>query len=453
MTNLDGLKALAWSRALLARTQSALSRSDTLRRFVSLASWTLISFALEKTAMIVVVFVLARVLGAEDYGRLTLAQGLVNSLQIFVILGMGSVLGRYIPAMLEEGFQRAAEIVSLCALVVLGSSTVFTIAALAAGHSVATSILTLPAGSTLPYWLLAWIVLSVATNVLLTVMLSFEKGRDLGLVSLMAAGLSVTVVPALAVNWGLHGAVTGLALIEAAKLVATATLYWKFLNNAGVRVLTPPNRSDLPLLVSFGLPVFLASALWAPTIWLAQFIIKTLAPDGLVAVGAFGLTNTILGAVILVSSLTNRAALPILSSLQARGAFVELRRTSWFMTLAQVGAASAIALPLAIAAPFVMSMAGPDFAARWPVLLIMIATGIVIAGQTSLGNYLLVQDRTYFLLMTILPWAGVLIGAAVLYASHGAYALAWGLLIASIIRTGLFYWGWLRRPANRTREV
>lgn len=452
MTNTPRLNASAWSREILERAQSALSHSDTLRRFVNLASWALISFALDKAAMLAIIFVLARILGTEDYGRLTLAQGLVNSLQVFIILGMGSVLGRYIPAMLEEGVQRAIELINLCATVVLGTTALFTIAAIAAGKSLTISILGLSAGSQLPYWLLVWVILTVATNFLLTVMLSFERGRALGFVSLLGAGLSVLVVPAMAAASGLQGAVTALVMIETAKLIALAVLYSKLVNDAGTRIFNPPSRADLPLLVSFGLPVFLQSALWAPTIWLAQLTIKTLAPGGLAAVGVFGLANNVLGAVVLVSSLTNRAALPILSSLQARGSFAELRRTSWLMTLSQIASATAVGLPLAMMAPFIMSQAGPSFAPHWPMLLIMIVAGIVIAGQTSLGNYLLVKDRPYFLLMTILPWGGVLIGAAVLFAPQGAYALAWGLLAASVIRTGLFFWGWTIRPANRTVE-
>lgn len=448
MTNLDRPKAPSRSLAALERVQSTLGRSDTLRRFASLASWTLISFALEKAAMLVIIFALARIIGAEDYGRLTLAQGLVNSLQIFIILGMGSVLARYVPAMLEESAQRAIELISLCATVVLGTTAIFAIAALVAGKALTISILGLSAGSQLPYCILAWVILTVATNLLLTVMLSFERGRALGLVSLLGAGLSVLAIPAAAAVWGLEGAITALATIEMAKLIVLAASYSKLVKNAGARILTVPNPADLPLLLRFGLPVFLQSALWAPTIWLAQFTIKTLAPDGLVTVGVFGLANNILGAVVLVSSLTNRASLPILSSLQARGSFAELRRTSWLMTLAQIAAAAAVGLPLAIAAPFIMSQAGPGFAPHWPVLLIMIATGIVIAGQTSLGNYLLVKDRPYFLLMTILPWGAILIGAAVLFASNGAYALAWGLLAASVIRTSLFFWGWLTFPAT-----
>lgn len=406
------------------------------------------SFALEKGAMVVVVFLLARALGAEDYGRLTLAQGLVNTLQIFIVLGAGSVLGRYIPAMRQQSVERAVEIINLCAVVILGTTAVFTLAALAWARPIAVGVLDLAVSSPIPYWMLAWVVLSAVNSLLLIVMLSFEKGLILGLVALLSAVVSIAAVPALAIGFGVGGAVAGLVIVEMAKLAALVVVYIRFIKMAGVRVLTPVRRTDLPLLLSFGLPVFLQSALWMPTIWLAQFIVKIQAPEGLVAVGVFGFANNLLGVVITISGLTNRAAMPLLSSLQARGEFIKLRRVSWLMSLGQAGAAVVVGLPLALAAPLIMSRAGPGFAAHWPVLPIMVAAGVVIAGQTSLGNYLLVKDRPYFLLATILPWGVIIVGAATIFAPFGAQALAWGLLAASIMRTALFFWGWYSPPTR-----
>lgn len=439
MINLDNLKVPAWSRQILRRARSALSVSDTLRRFVSLASWSLISFALDKAAMLIIVFMLARILEAADYGRLTLAQGLVNSLQIFIVLGMGSILGRYIPAMLEEGVQRAIEIINLCATIVFGTTAVFAVAALASARIVAVDVLDVPTTSFIPYWMLIWIVLTALNSLLLTVMLSFEKGQALGLVSLLGAALSIAAVPAMAASMGVEGAIGGMVAIEAAKLIALSALYARLIKGTGVPILTPPRRSDLPLLYKFGLPVFLLSALWMPTIWISQFIVKNLAPNGLAAVGVFGFANNVLGAVILVSSLTNRAALPVLSSLHAQGRFAELRRMSLMMALGQLAAAAVIGLPLMLAAPFIMTLAGPTFASDWPVLVIMIATGIVIAGQTALGNYLLVQGRVYLLLGTMAIWTTVVLSTATLLGDQGAYALAWALLIGTIVRIALIW--------------
>jgi len=424
--------------------RSKLASSDIANRFVKLVSWTMIAFALDKAAALILVFLLARILGAADYGRLTLAQGLVNTAQIFVVLGAGPMLARYIPAMRQENLRRAVEVINLCSIVVVGASVAFTITSLLGAPYIARIVLNLSPTSNLPYLMMMWVLLTAANGLLLTIMLSFEKGRIMGLVSLITSLMSIAAVPTFALNAGLPGAMATLVVVEVAKVLLLLRLYIKFLNEHNVSIFTPARRDDMPLLWQFGLPVFLNTALWAPTIWLAQFIVKTHAPDGLVAVGVFGFANNLLGAVILFSGLTNRAALPIQSSLHAQGAHQDLRRVSRLLALGQIGAAAIIALPTAVLAPFIMAAAGDEFVSYWPVLIVMISVGVILAGQNALYNYLLVKQGPTFALITLVPWAAIMIGAAVIYAAHGPYALAWGLFVASIVRTGLFLWAWQR---------
>ena len=269
--------------ATRSRFRSALSRSDTLRRLVSLTSWTLVSFALDKGATVMVVLLLARVLGVEDFGRLTLAQGMVITLQIFVVMGAGPVLGRYIPAMRKEGFRRAVEIINLCGFVVLGAATAFVIITLALGRSAVLAALDLTSASPLPGWIMPWVVLSAGVNLMMTVLLSLERGRALGLVSFVGAAVSIAAIPFLALSFGLAGAVAGLVAVEALKLTALFLLYIRLVLAEGAPLLARPRPADLPLLFRFGVPVFLTSALWAPTMWLAQLVVSTRSPSGLVS--------------------------------------------------------------------------------------------------------------------------------------------------------------------------
>lgn len=76
---------------------------------------------------------------------------MVNTAQIFVVLGAGTIWAQHIPAILEESFRRAVEIVNLCALLILGTASLFILAVIA-GHSViAVDVLGLPAASPIAY--------------------------------------------------------------------------------------------------------------------------------------------------------------------------------------------------------------------------------------------------------------------------------------------------------------
>jgi O-antigen/teichoic acid export membrane protein len=408
----------------------------------------MVAFALDKVAMLVIVFMLARILGGADYGRLSLAQGLVNSVQIFVVLGTGTVLARYIPAMRAESVRRAVEIINLCVIMMAGTAVLFAIVGLWKAPLVATRILDLSASSVVPYMLVAWILMTALTNLLLTIMQSFERGSAIGLVSLVAALLAIVIVPLFAMDLGLIGVIVALIAVEVVKGGLLLILYVRLLNEYGVAIMTPAQRADVSLLWRFGLPAFLNSALWGPTIWLALFTMKMRMPDGLTAVGVFGFSNNVLGAVILISSLANRAALPIQASMHAMRQWDQLRRFTWRLMLGQAGVASMIALMIGVASPIIMQRAGADFANHWPVLVIMVTSGVIMSGQNALGNYLLVIDRTYFIVFSLLPWAAIIIAAAFFFAPFGAQALAGGLLVATVIRSALFLWGWLQFPVS-----
>ena len=411
--------------------------SDSFGRFLRLASWSMIAFALEKGTQTAVMTLLAKVLGAADYGRLTLAQGMVNTAQIFVVLGAGTILARYIPAMLEESFQRAVEIVNLCALLIFGTASLFVFVAMAGHSTIAIGVLGLPPSSPIIYWIIAWVLCTAINGLLLTIMLSFEEGRVVGIVSLAFALALIIAVPLMTLTWGFHGSVIALAATSGLKALLLMRFYRRLLASRGVSILSPARRTDLPLLVSFGLPVFLSSALWAPTMWLAQIILKQYSPLGLASVGVFGFANNIFGLVILLSSITNRAAFPILSSLKARGDDRELRKFVVSMLSVQIVAAVAMGVPIAIFAPRLMAMMGPEFSGEAAVLVVMIVAGIFVSGQQPLINLLLVNDMALTNLAAMAIWSLSLLSIAATLVGMGALGIAYSVLAAAVIK-GIF---------------
>lgn len=424
-------------RILPYPVRSWIARSETLRRFLKIASWTMIAFALDKAAQTVVIVFLANVLGAADYGRLTLTQGFVNSTQLFIVLGASSVLARYIPAMLEESFARAVEIINLCALTILSTAGVLTLAGIAGAPFLATFVLELPASSPIPYWIVAWILLTAVNGLLLTIMLSFEKGRAMGEVSLIGALISIVAVPLSAMHAGFYGAAIALVAVEAAKATLLIVHYLRLLSAEGVSPLTPARRSDAPLLLTFGIPVFLSSALWAPTMWLAQIMLKQFSPGGLASVGVFGFCNNVLGIVILFSTITNRASLPIMSSLKTRGDHGAVRKFTASIVSIQMLSALVVGLPLVIFSPYIMSQFGPEFFSERLALVVMVTAGVFISGQQPLVNVLLINDRPITNLAGMAAWSMSLLVITYLTVEIGALAVAYAVLASSILR-GLF---------------
>jgi len=397
----------------------------------------MIAFIFDKGAQSIAILLLAKVLGAADYGRLTLAQGMVNAVQIFVVLGAGTIIARYIPALLKISFRRAVEVINLCFLVIFMTGVLFAISGILTAGEIAVSILDLPASSAIPYWVLLWTLLTALNGLFLTIMLSFENGRAAGIVSLASAVLMLIIIPISTDKYGFYGAVVGLTLTAAIRMTLFLSFYIQLLRSHGVALRVSPLRSDIPLLLSFGLPVFLSSAIWAPTMWLCQIVLKEFSPGGLASVGLFGFCNNILGLIILISSITNRASFPILSSLAAKGDGGEARKFATSILLVQVAAAVAVSVPVIIFAPHIMEMMGGQFAGGELVLIVMVISGLILAGQQPLVNLLLVHDKAFTNLVGMSIWSVVLLGCSLVFVPIGALGVALAVLSAATIK-GLF---------------
>lgn len=417
-----------------SRLNNLLGGSAIVRRIASLSAWTLVSFAIEKGASIAVILLVARFLGAEDFGRLVLAQGLVNTLQIVVVLGAGPVFTRYVPVLRQTSFDRATELISLC-FAIAGVMSVLLIGFMSTlGGAWVLDVLD-ARDAALPGIIAIWAVLGAGTHLAATVATSFERGRSLGLIATLGAAASVIVVPVSAQTYGLVGALAALASVELMKLTCLLISQAALAKREGGSLWRRPRSSDLSLLSNFGVIAFLTSAIWPVTMWLCPLIFKDQVPDGLAHVAAFGFANTVLGSVLLVSMLTNRAAMPILASLSGQKSGIELRRISGGLTLLQFGAAICVSLPIALLAPWIMGLAGDGLSSQWPVLLVMIVAGVVMSTHTSMGNYLLVTDGERANLVSIALWSAVVLAVAWLCGDFGALGGATAILAGSVVRT------------------
>jgi len=257
------------------------------------------------------------------------------------------------------------------------------------------------------------------------------------IVSLAVAISTIAIVPLSAAKWGLHGAIITFTLTSLLRTILFVEFYFKLLRSHSVSAWIAPSRGDLPLLFSFGLPVFLSSAIWAPTMWLAQLILKEYSPDGLISVGLFGFCNNILGLVILISSITNRAALPIMSSLKTQGNRGAERQFIIPVIIIQIAASLLIAAPVVIFSSTVLSIMGGEFVGGESVLIVMAAAGIVISGQQPLINMLLVNDMALTNLMGMSIWAVILLGLTTIFVHMGALGVAYAVLASAIVK-GIF---------------
>ena len=132
-------------------------------------------------------------------------------------------------------------------------------------------------------------------------------------------------------------------------------------------------------LLAFGLPRTLSSALEQSTIWFDVVLVGVIA--GAAAAGVYGATSRFVAAGVVVLTALRVVVAPRFSALLAEGRTEELRElyrvtASWILLFG-----SPIYIVLAVFAPTVLSLLGPDFVeGRWAMVVLSVGALFVLAG-------------------------------------------------------------------------
>lgn len=406
-----------------------------IKRIATLAGWSMIAIATEKLASTTAMMLTARTLGAAEFGRFSLTYGLINSAQVFILLGSGPLLSRYIPNAWSAGPSRASSFVNMVLALVASACAVTIAVGAAGGYSLVGQTLGVSQDSNLPQALSVWLIATALSGVMQSTLIALEKGKQLASTALGYGVSTCVIVPLAAAQGGMIAAALSLIVLEMSRATVLLAIYGAAIISRGGKIRSRIRSEDMADLIRFAPPVFLMSALWYPTIWFSQMlVVKHGTTNAMETIGTFSIANTALGAIMVVSTLVNRAALPILSSLREDAPDVDIKKASWSLAIAQGAATLLVGLPIAAMAPWIMSWMGPSYFSGWPVIIIMVANAVVLSTQTALANYLLVAEKPYIALSTMLPWALFILMGAYLFPQHGAYTIAVGMLVANLVR-------------------
>ncbi|SRR6266699_746309 len=415
-------------------------------------SWNLAAAATTQGSTFLAAVILTHMLGVEAFGRYVVGQSTVVALGSLFGLGLGFVANALLARHVSADPLRTARIHRFC-------FTVASISGLAGGllvsggfawiaehlfHDSHVKTEILLAGIALPFS-----VVSIYQTGALAGLAAFRPLAAtalIGAVSLLA-GASVGAFVA-----GPTGALVGL-------LFSLSLRAWVGNGILRTRVLalslTPADfRSTWPEVRGFALPTVLSGLTMMSALWLSNAILTSHTDTR--SLGVFSSAFLIKTAVTFVPLQFGSVLLSRLSALSAKGDLSAWRRTHIGVLLTGVGIAAALAVPLALAAPFVMSLFGPGFKEgaqllRWLMLCAVVesAATLIYYGFPGRGPFWKAA------LAYSVPKDLVLLGSALfLVRQFGSLGLAWahsaswayGLLAVGILNL-------LDRPHQKLMEA
>lgn len=418
-----------------------LGRPD-VTRFLSLSGWTVLSFSIYRVTQITLLILLAHRVPTNVYGQLIITQGMIALCESFIISGVGPYLSKYLPAGMIVSKARVSQIstVAIVIVTILMSAVLLFIPIL---HDIyARNVVNTDVSTAAFAALIGWIIATSISNLLTVTLTALERAASISVASVGASLFGIAVIPWVNEGGTLQTLLFSYALMELLRAALIVISYCLHLSREGIRLFTWPAKEDALAFMGLGGSTLATAVLYTGTFWAGQLFLKHGSPNGSVEVGILGYAYSYMSAILLLGALTNQAALPIMAGFYAKGQSKRLKKWSFNLAWIQFAFSAVLSMPIIFYSDGIMGLMKAEYAEKYPILVTLIFSGIVISMQNCLGNYLLIVGRQNFLLLSLVIWSLVFLAGLGLGAERGAIAFAESLAVASVLRTLLIGVRW-----------
>jgi O-antigen/teichoic acid export membrane protein len=352
----------------------------------------------------------ARVLGPQDFGRLTGLQAIVAIGAAISGLGVAVIAPRTIAQLRIVDPQEARRVAgSLLAMTVGGGCLVALLSVLVGGSVLATVQV-----QGLVVATVGLAVASALSATLTSVLYGLEATGDVAVANVARGILTMIAVVTQAAN-GLSAVVVALLVVEVAVMVVTGALLARPRDGARFLVRFRLERRDLRMLWQLGMPALIGSAAVLPSMWLGQALLSS-QPGGLHALGLFGLAYRFYLVILFVPAAITPLVLPALARTLAEqrssGTYRRLLRANLALN---VGLAAVLALVVAGSAPVLAGLGGSDYAGARPIIVVLAIAALAAGLNNVLGQAAISLGRIRAWLLSDLVLAvGLALSAVVL---------------------------------------
>lgn len=424
-----GLRPLLRARAVrLRRRVEHGFGADLCRRLSSGAVWSFAGAIVSQGFSLCASVAVARCLGKVGFGELGIINSTVATVGVFGGLGLGVTTTKHVAELRDREPRRAAAIIKLSEAGSVVSGALAAALLLLLAPMLARD--TLGAAHLAPELRIAsaLLFLSCLTGAQTGVLAGFEAFRRIARINFVRglATLPVTLVAVL--QWGLSGAVWALTIVMAINWELNRRAIARQCRADGLTADWTDAWRERRVLWTFSAPAFVSAAMVGPVTWAACALLVN-QEHGYPEMAVFNAANQWRAAVSFLPGILGQLALPILSSLRAeRGRYTKAILANLLVT---AGSALAIALPLAIASPWIVRLYGAGYAHGAIVLVMMLAVSVLNSVNSVIGSAISSAGKVWLGLMFNTIWGAVLlVSSFVLIPRYLAVGLAASMLIA-----------------------
>ena len=404
------------------------SRANPRAQLARGTIWTMAGTGGHLAAGVIASVAAARILGPLRFGELAITRTTLFTIMLLAGASIGVATSRAVASMAGSDPERAGRVIGLLFNAVLATSIVATLICI---------VLAAPIARLVGAPQLATVLAVSAPYIIFTSLSAVQTGALTGLHAFEAAGsmlafegvLTGALLISAAYAGGIIGAVAAMVAASAIAFLARGRILAAVGRRHGVVVRHRGVAAELPLIRTLVIPSVLFGLGAQPFAWFARMMLAH-GDHGLVEIGIFSAAYSWGASVLTIPAQVTRPAMPILTSLFAKGATADFRRLLRDTLLFVFGTATLVALPIMLLAPWIMRAYGKQFESGALVLVVVAASSLLASLSGALRSALVAVGKVWGQAMQSLLWGVTLVVAFTLLRVHGAIGLAAAYAIA-----------------------
>jgi O-antigen/teichoic acid export membrane protein len=421
------------SPAFLHKYWRSLDPSSIKRRFLKGAFWNSAGAVSAQIFRMASAIFLARLLGKEGYGEYGMVISTLGMFGAFASLQQSASASVFVAQYRETDKPRTGKIIRLTFYITLVMAAGTGLIIFFISPSMSQGVLKNQHLTSSLRFAACLIFLTALNGALSGILTGFEAFKRLAYLSVITNFLSLPFIVVGALWLGLPGVFLGNILVQA---VLTFVYYEDIRHRAranGIHINEHGYLSELKMVLLFSIPTMGASMISGPATWASNaFLVNQ--PGGYGELGIFQAAQQWRSAVLMLPSLINSSALPLLANaVSNRKSFV---KTAWYNILSCGGLAIAAGLVFILFSKFIMSIYGKEFRGGTLVLALTVLMAVLQAVSQALTQVMISTNRVWTHFAVNAGLAGALVLFSYLWVPKGlaaglalANAAAWGVMV------------------------
>ena len=374
----------------------------------------------------------ARLVGKQEYGQISIIRSTLNMFLVFSSVGMGVTATRYIAMYRTSNPHRAYEIYRFTKKTVIWLGMIISVVIFLLSSYIAENQLNdLHLSSALKIGAVIVFLMTI-TSVQMGALNGFERFKEVGINSALNGIILLISVVLGAYLWGINGVIAGLGITS---FILVLQLWFSLKKDISKIRTAEKNKDDEKLdsssiFLKFSLPAVLQGLVVIPVLWWVKTFLIDNAGYGEMA--TFDVAEQWYYVVLFVPNSLGTILLPLLTNTNYNGSKEQYNKLLKVNMLINVGVTFIIAVSVTFFSPLIYKFYGKEFTDYQPLLILMI-TVVICAVNNVLGQVITSKGKMWIGFGVNALWAIWLITFSVIFVGKynmGALGLAYALLVS-----------------------